>query len=123
MRLNEAHTFLASAARTATVNSDRFRNVLFNGIHVIVDVTAYPAAASIEVHIQAQDQTSGDWYDLLVSSAITATGTTVLKVGPGITPSPNAAANDMLPENIRVRVVHTDADSITYSVGSNLMRF
>jgi hypothetical protein len=74
----------------------------------------------VVAHIQGKDLTTGLYYDLLVATAITAVGTTVLKIGPGITPLAGGAAADFLPETWRVRLVHGDTDSITYSVTAQL---
>lgn len=111
----------ASAARTASVNSADFANEERHGLHLIIDVTADPASASITVTIEGKDAVSGKYYDILVSPAIIAVGTTVLKVYPGIAVSANAAANDVLPPTWRVKVVVVDTDSLTYSVGANLV--
>ena len=68
--------------------------------------------------IQGKDHLSGKYYDLLVGVAITAIGTTILKVYPGIMASANVAASDILPLTWRVQFVHADVDSITYSVSA-----
>lgn len=75
-------------------------------------------AASVVPTIQAQNPTSGNWYDVLVGAAITATGLTVLKVYPGITPVANAAASDVLPATWRLSVVHSDTTPVTYSASA-----
>ena len=117
---NSRDQILGSAARTAETTSNDQTNLNHRGLHLIVDVTAIVATPSITVNIEAQDTVSSVWYPILISSAITAVGTTVLKVGPGYTPVANLTANDNLPYRWRVRVEHADADSITYSVGANL---
>lgn len=114
-------TVFASAARTATENSAVFDNFGARGVHVIIDVTAASATPSVVFTIQGWSGVGDDYYDLLASAAITGTGTTVLKVFPGATAAANAAANDCLPPRWRVRAVHADADSITYSVAANLL--
>lgn len=76
------------------------------------------ATPSVVPKIQGKDPVSGGYYDVLVGTAITATGMTVLKVGPGIGAVENGAANDFLPDTWRVRLEHADTDSITYSVGA-----
>ncbi len=121
MGQNYEAPLFASAARTATENSPDQQNIEARGLHVIIDVTLDPALASITPHIQGKDPASGKYYDLLVGVAITATGTTVLKVYPGIAVAANAAASDIMPKTWRVRMVHVDADSITYSVGAALV--
>ena len=108
---------LASAARTASVNTADHTNHGARGIHVIIDVTSITSSPSVVFTLQGLDTASGKYYDLLVSAAIVATGTTVLKLYPGITPVANGAANDILPRAFRVEVVHADTDSITYSLG------
>lgn len=114
-------SLLASAARTASVNTDPQFNAQHKGAHVIIDATAFAATPSVVFTIQGQDSVSAKWYDLLVSAAITGTGTTVLKVYPGIGVVANGAASDVLPAVWRVQVVAGDADSLTYSVSVNLL--
>ncbi len=118
---NRNVALLASAARTATLNTADQQNDEMRGVHVIIDVSALSATPSVTPTIQGKDPTSGKYYSLLVGLPITATGTTVLKVHPSILPKHNAAAQDLLPAKWRVRLVHADSDSITYSVGANLM--
>jgi hypothetical protein len=114
-------TALASAARTASVDSSDLTNGFGKGLHLVIDVTAVAATPSITVTIQGKDALSGKYYTILASAAITATGTTVLKVHPGLTAAANAAANDLLPRTWRVSVTNADADSITYSVGYSIV--
>ena len=112
---------LASAARTASVNSAVLnKEAEERAVHYIIDVTAVAATPSVVPTVQGYDPTSDTWYDLLVGAAITATGTTVLKVGEGIAASANVAAQDMVPMQTRVELVHADADSITYTVAANV---
>lgn len=115
---NEEIKVLQSAARTASVNSDDFENMNGRGVKVVIDVTADPAAASVVFTIQGKDPVSGKYFDILSSAAVTATGTTVLTVYPGVTASTNVAASDVLPRTWRVKAVAADADSLTYSVGA-----
>lgn len=90
------------------------------GGHFVINVTAIGAAPSITANIEAQDPLSQVWYALLTSAAITATGITVLKIYPGLTPIANAVASDIIPPIWRVRIVHGNSDSITYSMSANL---
>ena len=116
-RGNHSGTLLASAARTASVASAAQVNYNARGVHVIINVSAYPAAASVVPTIQGYDPLSASYYDILTGAAIVATGYTVLKVYPGIGAIVNGAASDILPRNWRINMAHADADSITYSVG------
>jgi len=120
-RNNTQETVLASAARTASINSADFTNHNAKGVHIIINVSAIAATPSIVVTIQGKDPVSGNYYDLLVGTAITATGINVIKVYPGIGQIANGAASDLLPRIWRVSIANADADSITYSVGANLV--
>ena len=110
---------MVSAARTATENSSTITSDEMNGAHVIIDVTADPASASVVPTIQGYNVATGNWYDLLTGAALTAVGVVVLKVFPGAPITANLSVNDFLPLQWRVRMVHADADSITYQVSYN----
>ncbi len=117
-------TAYASAARTATPSGAAVVSMETDGrrgMHVIIDVTAVTATPSVVPTIDALDPISGKWYTLLTGAAITATGTTVLKIYPGIAAQANAAASDVVPGTFRVVMTHGDADSITYSVAVRLV--
>lgn len=118
---NQDVTVLASAARTATIDSADQSNTKGKGLHVVIDVTAIVTAPSITVKIQGKDALSGKYYDILVSAAISTVSTTILKVYPALTAAANSIANDILPKSWRVRVEHANADSITYSVGASVI--
>jgi hypothetical protein len=120
-RSNSAIIVLASAARTADTNSSDFSNFGASGIHVIIDVTVDPASASVTFTLQGKDEASGNYYTILTSSAIVGTGTTVLRVLPSVAASANVSVSDGLPAVWRINANHVDTDSITYSVGANLL--
>ena len=82
---------------------------------IVIAVSATNLTPSVVFNIEAQDET-GAWYVLLASAAIVAVGTTALRLGPAITAAANVAVQTVLPRILRVRPVHADADSITYSV-------
>jgi hypothetical protein len=121
MAENNSTVLLASAARTATVATADQSNPECRGVHVIVNVTAIASSPSVVPTIQGKDELSGVYYDLLVGTAITATGTTVLKVAPGIGTVSGGAAADVLPSTWRVSFTHGDSDSITYSAAAQLV--
>lgn len=115
-------TLLASAARTATVNTADQTNYGFRGLHVIIDATAASLTPSVVFTIQGKDSLSGKYYTILASAAVTGISTTILRVFPGATASANVTANDQLPTTWRVNCVHADTDSITYSVGASYLK-
>jgi len=120
-RGNMDGTAFASAARTATPTPFDAVNYNARGLHLVIDVTAVAATPSVVFTLQGQDVVSGKFYTILASAAITGTGTTVLRVYPGLTAAANLVASDILPRTWRVIATHGDADSITYSVGYSLI--
>jgi len=117
-----AYTLLPPLSRTTTTTSEVIHNAQsIKCGHVIVNVSAY-TAGSITAHVQGYVNATGTYYDLLVSPALTATGTTVLKVCPGITAVANGATADFIPTQWQVQLVAADATPITYSVSLELMQ-
>ena len=119
---NEIVTVLPSAARTTSVNSEDIENMQCRGAKVVVDITSITATPSLTVKIQGKDHTSGKYYDILTSAALTATGTTVLTVYPDATAATNVTVNDVLPRYWRVTATAGDTDSATYSIGACMIR-
>ena len=120
-RNNTNNTLLASAARTAAINSADFVNYNARGIHIITDISALTATGQITVTLEGKDPISGNYYDLLIGATLTTTGTSILKLYPGITASANASASDILPRDFRVSVAVANAVSITYSIAGVLV--
>jgi len=117
-RGNVEATALASAARTATVNSSDQTNYNARGVIVTLDVTAVTDTPSLTLSIEAK---MGSSYEALLtaSAAVTATGIHSYIVYPGV----GSASGDVvqvagfpLPRTWRVTVTHGDTDSATYSV-------
>ena len=117
----ELLTVLPSAARTASINSDTFANMRHRGLHLVIDATALAATPSVVFTIQGYSPLGDDYYTILASAAIVGTGTTVLRVYPGLTNAANTVANDNLPALWRVSAVAGDADSLTYSIAAILL--
>lgn len=113
---NVEGTLFASAAVTTTQNSQDMANDTYSGVHVVIDVTVF-GAGTLTPKIQGKDPTSGKYYDILTGAAINATGTTVLKIFPGMAVSANVSASESLPRTWRVVLTKSDASSWTYSVG------
>jgi len=114
---NKSGTLLATLARTATPTAVDQVNYNARGIVIIIDVTAVANTPSVVFTIEGKDIASGKYYTILASAAITGTGTTVLRVYPGLTAAANVTVSDILPRDWRLVATHADADSITYSVG------
>ncbi len=103
----------ASAARTATVNSNPI-NVTGSAVRFRISATAIVATPSVVFKAQGRTP-AGAWEDLLTSVAVVAVSETVLTVGQGLTAVANVTANGVVPSAVRLRAEHGDADSITYS--------
>lgn len=121
MAENLTDTLLASAARTATVQSATQTNRDCRGVHIYIKTTAASLTPSVVPTVEGYDETSQSWYVLLTGAAITGVGAVTLKVYPGITTSTNVAVSDVLPRKWRLNMTHADTDSITYSAGANLI--
>lgn len=83
-------TCYSSLARTATppAMADKPKQSGHRGLLVVIDTTAVPGAAPSTVFtVQGKDPTTGKYYSILVSPIITAIGTVVLRVYPGLVPS------------------------------------
>lgn len=117
---SESRTLLASAARTATVDTADETNQSAQGVMVLINVSAVVGVASITVKLQGKDPVSGAYVDLLTSAAITTAGLRRLSLHPALTEAANTKVADILPRTFRVRVEHANADSITYSVAASL---
>src|SRR5687768_5662240 len=112
----------ASAARTATTNSDTFVNDHgWRGIDLVIDCTASADTPSVVFTVQGYSPTGNDFYTILASAAVTGAATTILRVYPGLTAAANVVANFNLPGQWRVIATHADSDSITYSVSATLL--
>ena len=110
---------LPSATLTATtVNSVDIHNPSWKGADIIVNVSAY-TLGTYTPHVQGKDPVSGNYYDILVGSAIGAAGVTTLHVYPGIAATANVAASAILPTTWRVQLVGA-TPNMTLSVGANL---
>lgn len=78
-------------------------------------------AYSQTVTIQGKDEASGKFYTILAGAAMTGVATQVLQVHPGMVGSANLIAESLLPANIRVSITHTTDNSITRSIGLQLV--
>ncbi len=115
-------TVFPSVARTATptaVEYDDGSHPREGGV-IVINVSALTGTPSVVFNIEGFAPVAGIWYPVLASAAITATGTTVIRIFPGVTPAANLAVSDFLPPRWRIRPVHGTADSITYTVEAYL---
>lgn len=119
-KANLTYSVLASAVRAAANNSDDQLNQFARGASIVIDITAVPGVDTVTFTIQGKDPTSGKYYTILASPALSATGTLVLRIFPGLVAAANATVNDVLPRAWRVSVAHSAGSNFTYSVGASL---
>jgi hypothetical protein len=112
----------ASAARTATPTAATLNTSRVKGLRLVIDVTAIVTTPSITVTVDAVDNTSGKFINLLTSAAITTVSTVALSIALGTTVAANVSASTFLPDAVRVTVTHANGNSITYSVSAHLIR-
>jgi hypothetical protein len=119
-RNNHEATVLASAARTAAINSSDQVNYNARTLYLTWDITA-AATGTLTLTIKYKDSLSGKYVTLLASAAQAGTGTVTLKVGPDLTAAANTVAKEALPRLWRAEVTGSDGSSWTYSVSANYM--
>jgi hypothetical protein len=122
LRVNHEVTALSSAARTTNASSGDLTNYNHRGVVILIDVTLVPGAApSLVFTIRGKSSLGSDYYTLLTSVAITATGQTRLIVHPDLTTAANTIAKDVLPRVWDIDVAAGNGNSATYSVSANLV--
>lgn len=117
------HDFAALTATAVTTDqtSADFFAITGKGVKVVIVVTS-AGTGSVTPHIQAKDAGSNTYYDLLVGTAITSNGTTVLTIYPGLTPVANVTASDVLPHTWRVQMKVNNSNTMTYTVGASILQ-
>ena len=114
-------TVLPSAARTADVSAPEVSNQGQNkGILLVFDVTAVTATPIVTPEIRVKDE-NGDFNEVILTASftLTAAGEQSWMIYPdGLDADFDGTRLDniALPGEWQLKCVHTDADSITYSV-------
>ena len=112
-------TILPSTAITATLATSKISSAPpLSRAQICVNISAF-TSGSITPHIQGIDPASGNYYDILVGSPLTATGLTVLSVGPGLPSTSNVSSANFVPAEWRVQLVAGASTVLTASVGVN----
>lgn len=110
-----------SAAAAGTTNSADQTNYNGRGVIAVVNISAITTATAV-VKIQGKDAASGQYYDLLTSTGLTATGATALTVYPGAAATANVSLPSPLPKTWRVSVTVTGGSaSVTATVGASVI--
>lgn len=113
---------LISAARVASTNSADLTNPGAKGVRLTLDFTVQAVGTTLTLHVDYKDPASGKYEEVFsAAAALGAVGTATYDIFPGDI----VAADDItevqklhIGRTWRVRIVHSDADSCTYSVGA-----
>jgi len=119
-RNNQEIVLLASAARTATLQSADIVNYNGSGLILFLNVSAITATPTITLSLQIKDSISGNYFTIWTAAAgvSTVVSRAYLFTPGGAAGSYTEAVNLRLARTWRLNVAHTDADSITYSVSA-----
>lgn len=99
----ETGTLLTHTAASTGSNSGDLDATKYRGILLYVYVSAITGTTpTLTVTIQGKSPGSAQYYTVLASAALNATGLTVLRVYPGLTAAANTVANDVLPCSYRI---------------------
>lgn len=116
--LGKVVTLTAAGAGTVTTND--LQNVNASGLTVVVDITAITGTSpTLTVTIQGKDVASGKYYTILAGAALTATGTTVMRIYPGITQTNTTTlASLVVPEWFRISyTIGGTTPAVTATIG------
>ncbi|MGA2835497.1 MAG: hypothetical protein ABSF84_02760 [Acidimicrobiales bacterium] len=84
-------------------------------IAAVLNVSAIAGGEAVQLTLNGVTL-NGYVYPLLVGLAVTSLGSTPYRIGPGLTPSPNAVANDLVPAEIEAVATISGAGTVTYGV-------
>ena len=122
VRKTSNHTIdLISGTYSSTQESSTLKNYNQRGGHFFIEITDIETDATLTPIIQGRDGDTGEPYDILVGTTLTAVGVYVLKVYPGIGQIPNGSASDILPRQFLLRLVYGGTGTITYSSSCSLI--
>jgi hypothetical protein len=112
------------AQSVGVFTSDDYVNLIGDNINspgrfldVVVDATNVGVGpGTVTMTIDGKDPASGKYYNLLTSAALNAVATTVLRIGPGLTPIANLTVNQALPGIWRVTAT-VAVNAVTATIG------
>lgn len=91
----------------------------FKGAYVFTKVTV-PNGGTVTVTVEGYDETTGEYFELLVGAAIATATTQVLLIYPGVTKTTNVSDDRPLPMKFRLKAVVATA-SVTFSASAQLI--
>lgn len=103
---------VVAAGTTSTQSNQALTTFNNTKLLIVVNVSAV-SGGTVTVTITGTTSTGYD-YPILVSTALGSIAVTPLRVAPGLTASPNAVANDIIPRNLKITA--TVSGTITYGI-------
>ena len=99
-------------------------NVNGRGLQLGINISAISGTTpTLTVIIQGKDVASGQYYTLLASAALNATGFTLLTLYPGAPTTANSSAPQVLPRTWRVSwTISGTTPSVTGTIGASVIR-
>lgn len=92
------------------------------GVKLGINVTAIAGGTpNLVVTIRGRDVVSGQYYNILASAAITATGFTTLTVYPGVPTTANVSQSDVLPRTWNVLATVGGTGNVTATIGASVI--
>jgi hypothetical protein len=118
-----AAQIVALSAASASGNSPDLSNRFGSGVQITVDITALTGTTpTLTVNIQTKDPISGKYVTLLSSAALSATGTTLLTIYPGLTNAANTVASQVLPRDWRVSyTIAGTTPAVTATIAASIL--
>jgi hypothetical protein len=112
-----------TAAGAGTTNSADQFNGFGKGLQLGVNISAKSGTISLVVNVQGKDASSGVYYNLCSTAALTGTGFTQMTVYPGTTAATNTDCNVPLPATWRVQAVNGTGStpSVTATIGASII--
>lgn len=119
---NLGNIITLTAAGSGTVTGQQIDGSNGRGVLLFVNISAISGTTpTLTVTLKGLDP-NGNAYTILASSALNATGLTVLKVYPALTAAANTVANDVLPVSWRVDyTIGGTSPSVTGTIAANLL--
>lgn len=120
---NKAALITLTAQGVGAVSSADQTNINARGVQVGVNITGLTGTTpTVTVKIEGKDEASGQYYTLLQSAALAATGFTLLTLYPGAPSTANVSSPQVLPATWRVTAtVAGTTPAATATVGASVI--
>jgi hypothetical protein len=93
------------------------------GAQIAINISSITGTSpTLTVAVQGWDPVSQSFYPIIPSAALTAAGTTVLRIFAGATPAANLTVSDILPPQIQITAtIGGTSPSVTATIGGTIV--